>query len=109
LGVVLNERQARALGARVPFVKQRIGNGQAPGEAIQAELEQRHQGREQARQLHAGTHWGYPRQRVQERQALTLGSWKGRLNALLLDLEELPEEDRQAAVTELREEVAALD
>jgi hypothetical protein len=111
LELVTNERQARAIGARVPFIKDRIANGQAPGEAIRAELEQRQQDRRGGRGHLTGRQsvWQHQQQRHQQRRELTLTAWKQRLSDLLLDLEELGEEDREAAISELREEVAGLD
>jgi hypothetical protein len=122
---IRNEREARAIKGKVPVVAERVRQGMPVDEAITKtadEAEQQRKDHEQAKNRHpvagrspSGGHqagsptWRRNREREQERRELTLATWKRRLSDLLFDLEELSEEDRQAAITELREEVAGLE
>lgn len=122
---IRNEREARAIKGKVPVVAERVRQGMPVDEAITKtayEAEQQRKKREQAKNRHPvaarspyGGHqarssaWQRERKREQERRELTLATWRQRLSDLLFDLEELSEESRQAAITELREEVAGLE
>jgi hypothetical protein len=120
-----SERSVRDVRAKLAYVKRQLEAGADPKRTVLLVLEQAQQEREQDRRRFNGhrsnaglvpmgtisagpSDWQRRQQRQQERRGLALATWQARLSDLLLDLEELPEADRAAAVAELREEVDGL-